>query len=233
MTLRPLASHLIDKRRLVDGGEPDRPGITWHSPVLLVVGALPVSSIPLHVSGLLDLRDLAVFAVVPAVLVVAFLLSRRTPETRWALRGLLAGLVAVAAYDCLRLPLVWLGVMPDFIPRLGGWVSGQPGRNALLGYLWRYAGDGGGIGMAYFTFCGVIRRFRPGLVDARPLVLSTLYGVGIWSGLLITAVALPRGQEMMFEVTPSRLVATLAGHLVYGLILGLFLRRSVERTCVV
>ena len=227
MALRSLASHLLDKTRRPDEPERAGRGITWRAPILLATGALPVSSIPLHVSGLLDLRHLAVFVVVPSIVLVALVLSRRTPETRWARRGLVAGLVAVAAYDCLRLPLVLLGVMPDFIPRLGGWVSGQPGGNALLGYLWRYAGDGGGIGMAYFTFCGAMRSLRPALVDTHPLALSTTYGVTIWLGLLITVVALPRGQEMIFAVTPDRLAATLAGHLLYGLVLGLFLRASV------
>ncbi len=45
-----------------------------------------------------------------------------------------------------------LGLWDDFIPKMGTWLhSGTDTQTgAIVGYLWRYFGDGGGIGIAFF-----------------------------------------------------------------------------------
>lgn len=198
--------------------------------VLLLAGAMPVSSIPLFVLGWLSMTDAAVFCVAPLALAAVVIMAGRSREAHWALRGAAAGLVAVLAYDGLRLPLVWTNVWPDFIPRLGGWVTGGAGPDAGVGYVWRYLGDGAGIGLAYFVFCSVVLLLRPALVTARPVLLSVGYGVFIWTGLLAT-VALPaRGETLLFRLTPATVLLSLAGHLIYGTVLGLFLRNQLRNT---
>ncbi|MFD8147060.1 hypothetical protein [Streptomyces sp. NPDC059708] len=126
----------------------------------------------------------------------------------------LGGLIAVTAYDMLRLPVIRLCGWPDFIPRLGQWVTGADRPDAAVGYLWRYIGDGGGIGMAFSLFCLVVG-VRRGLV---PLGLA--YGVFIWSGLICTLLLVPHAQLLLFRLTPATLAVSLAGHLVYGSTLG-------------
>src|SRR5690242_13653837 len=96
--------------------------------VLMLAGAAPVSAIPLFVLGWVNLKDAALFGVLPLALIATALLIRRSPQAVWAGRGLVAGVVAVFAYDAVRMPLVWTNVWPDFIPRLGGWVTGEGGR---------------------------------------------------------------------------------------------------------
>jgi hypothetical protein len=192
--------------------------------VLMAAGASSVSSIPLFVLGWVRLEDAALFGVLPLTVIAAALIVRKSPQAIWAARGFVAGLAAVAAYDAVRLPLVWTGVWPDFIPRLGGWISGEGGKNALVGYAYRWIGDGGGIALAYFVFIGLVLSIRPTLVTARPLLLSVGYGVFIWAGLMATVTLPARGEQLLFQVTPASIALSLLGHLVYGSVLGLFLR---------
>jgi hypothetical protein len=196
--------------------------------VLLLSGAAPVSAIPLFVMGWVRLDDAALFGVLPLAVIALALLIRRSPEATWAARGLIAGIVAVLAYDAVRMPLVWLDVWPDFIPRLGGWVTGEGGTDAVVGYGWRWIGDGGGIGLAFFVFCGVLLAIRPALVTTRPVLLAVGYGVVVWAGLIATVLIPSRGEMLLFRITPATLVLSLVGHLVYGTVLGLFLRTHVR-----
>lgn len=42
-----------------------------------------------------------------------------------------------------------------------------------------------------------------------------------WTGLIATVAIAPRGEEMMFPLTPATIVITLIGHLIFGVVLGL------------
>jgi hypothetical protein len=196
--------------------------------LLMLCGAMPVSAIPLDVLGWLPLRSAAFGLVLPLALVAVALMLIRTREGTWARDGAIAGLAAVAAYDAVRMPLVVAGVWPDFIPRIGGWLTGGAS-NWELGYTWRYLGDGAGIALAWFVFCGLVLTIRPRLVTARPVLVSIGYGVFVWTGLLASVVLPPRGEQLLFRLTPAAFALSLLGHLIYGSVLGLFLRRSLAR----
>ena len=201
--------------------------------VLLLAGAAPVTAIALHVFGLISMHDSARFVVAPLVVAAVVLVRGMSYEARWAVRGAFAGLVAVFAYDAVRMPLVWLNIWPDFIPRIGGWVTGSHGDDALLGYVWRYLGDGAGIGLAYFAFCAVALKIRPAVVRAHPVALSIGFGVFVWSGLLATVVLPAHGETLLFRLTPTSFALSLLGHLIYGSVLGLYLRRYLARDAIV
>jgi hypothetical protein len=196
--------------------------------VLMLAGAAPVTAIPLFVLGWVSLNDAALFGVVPLAVVATALIVRGSPEGAWAARGFVAGLAAVFAYDAVRMPLVWTGIWPDFIPRLGGWAAGTGGRDAAVGYAWRWIGDGGGIGVAFFVFCGLVLAVRPALVTTRPVLLSIGYGVFVWSGLMATVALTGAGERLLFALTPASIALSLVGHLVYGGVLGVFLRRCLR-----
>ena len=200
--------------------------------LLLCAGAAPVSAIAVHVVGWMSMRDSAVFVVAPLALIALVLVARRSFEARWALRGAAAGLLAVMAYDAVRMPLVWLRIWPDFIPRIGGWVTGEHGTNVLIGYAWRYLGDGTGIGLAYFAFCAVVLQIRPNLVRVHPIALSVAYGIFVWTGLVATVVVPPHGEALLFRLTAASFGLSLLGHLVYGGVLGLCLSRYLTRDVV-
>lgn len=194
----------------------------------MISGAMPVVAIPLHVSGALAISDAGLVLVLPLATVALLIMLRRSHESRLAFRGFCAGLVAVTAYDLLRVPLAMAGIWPDFIPALGGWIQDNGGSNVALGYAWRYIGDGGGIGMAYFAFCGAVHRCWPSIVARRAVELSICYGVFIWSGLIATIVLLPGADSLLFRITPGSFALSLAGHLIYGTVLGFYLRRASD-----
>lgn len=196
---------------------------------LIISAALPVLSITLCVFGVLSMTTAAIFLVIPTHILAAVLMAQRSPEGRWASRGFVAGLVGVTAYDAVRIPLVITNIWPDFIPRMGGWVVGNGHSNLIVGYLWRYIGDGGGIGLAYFVFCGALLSLRPTLVTRHPITLSIGYGIFVWGGLIFTVGVAPQGQEMLFALTPASVLLSLLGHLIYGSVLGLYLRRDTQR----
>ncbi len=87
----------------------------------------------------------------------------------------------------------------------------------MVGYLWRYLGDGGFMGIAFTVgYCVLKPR-----VDSRIAGLG--FGVAIWLCLIGTLVLAPHGQEMLFRVTVITLSLSLLGHLIYGAAIGLLL----------
>ncbi|WP_131749515.1 hypothetical protein [Frankia sp. Cppng1_Ct_nod] len=206
-----------------------RPASLMRVGILMTAGALPVLSIPLYIFGLLPISASARFLVLPLVIIVLAMTLHRSEESRWAVWGLVAGLIAVTAYDALRMPMVFTGIWPDFIPRLGGWIIGDVPTNIPVGYAWRYVGDGGGIGMAFFVMCGVIGVWRFPALARRPIQLGIGYGIFIWSGLVGTIALSARGAELLFPLSPQSLGLSFAGHLIYGSVLGLYLQRVLAK----
>jgi hypothetical protein len=188
-----------------------------------------VLAIPIQIFGVLSLGVTARFVVLPLTMIAAVLLLQPSAQSAWALRGLGVGLLAVTAYDAVRLPMVAVGWWPDFIPRLGGWVLHTESTNLVAGYLWRYLGDGGGIGMAFYVMCGVLLSVRPQVVRRRPMTLAVGYGIFVWLGLVGTVVLPAAGEHMLFKLTPASLALSLLGHLIYGTVLGLGLRRVLAQ----
>jgi hypothetical protein len=109
---------------------------------------------------------------------------------------------------------------------MGTWLhSGTDSRTgAIVGYLWRYFGDGGGIGIAFFLIAlalGLQHR------SSRTVLLAfvTFAVFPVWAGLIGTVALSERGQRDMFPLTPTTITLSLIGHLIFGLVLGLgFLR---------
>ncbi|WP_322769501.1 hypothetical protein [Frankia sp. Cr1] len=195
--------------------------------LLMTAGALPVLSIPLYVFNLLPISASARFLVLPLAVIVIAMALHRSVEARWAVRGFTAGLIAVTAYDALRMPMVYTKIWPDFIPRLGGWIIGDVPTNIPVGYAWRYIGDGGGIGMAFFVLCGAVGLWRFPALARRPILLGIGYGIFVWSGLVATIALSSRGTELLFPLSWQSLGLSLTGHLIYGSVLGIYLRRAL------
>ena len=180
-----------------------------------VVGFAPITTlalallewVPLHVGG--------PFLVGPAmVLTGAVMLVDQAAEQLFT-RGLASGLIAVLIYDGTRLPFVVLGDWPDFIPRIGDWLFEVDNVHWAVGYLWRYLGNGAGMGLA-FTMIAPLIVPRFGAVRS-----AICYGLAIWSGLITTLLVAPNGEEKLFVLNAATLVLSLLGHIVYGSVLGL------------
>lgn len=182
--------------------------------LFVIAGALPVLSISAHVFGIIAIDVAARSVVLPVVVLALLVAMRRSPEATLVRRGLLSGLIAVALYDATRLPFVLTGIWPDFIPRVGGWVVGNDEPHAVLGYAWRYIGNGGGIAVFFVFGCAALDRRR------QLVRLGIAYGVIVWSGLIATVMLADRGQALLFAITPLSIAVSLVGHLVYGSMLG-------------
>jgi hypothetical protein len=87
----------------------------------------------------------------------------------------------------------------------------------VVGYIWRYVGDGGYMGMAFtVAYCTL----KPH-VDAR--IAGVGFGIAIWLCLLGTLILAPHGQEMLFKLTLTTLSLSFLGHLISGMTLGMLI----------
>jgi hypothetical protein len=192
----------------------------------LLLAALPLLTISAHVFGLVPMHVSAGLLVIPLLIVVGLLaLFSPAGEERLIGRAVGWGLVATLVYDVVRLDTVYLlGWWGDFIPTVGTWIlhtGPDPGvGDGVVGYLWRYVGDGGGIGVTFFVLAAATGLHRRGTrtTVAAAVVFAV---VPVWAGLIATVALAPRGQALMFPLTPTTVCLSLLGHLVFGLVLGL------------
>ena len=197
----------------------------------LVLAALPLLAITAHVAGVAPMHLSAGLLIVPATILLACLaVFAPTAEDRLISVGLRWGIVATAVYDLVRLDTVaLLGWWADFIPIMGTWLLDlEPDQLVLggvAGYVWRYAGDGGGLGVVF-----VVLTAATGLrhLGQRVVVLAAVgFAVGpTWGGLIATVALTGRGQQMLFPLTATTVALSLLGHVVFGLVLGFGIARS-------
>ena len=115
----------------------------------------------------------------------------------------------------MRVPFILTAVWGDFIPKINMLLFNTSQPNWVVGYIWRYIGDGGYMGMAFtVAYCTLKPR-----VDAR--IAGVGFGIAIWFCLLGTLILAPHGQEMLFKLTLTTLSLSLLGHLIYGIVLGM------------
>lgn len=187
--------------------------------VYLAVAGIPVLAISAHVLGWVSLNTIAVYVLAPLLVALATLvLVQPDRSDKVVLAGFLWGLVACAGYDAFRLPAVYgLHWWNDFFGSVGGWAVGSDS-NYLMGYLWRYIGDGGGIAIAFFALAATLR--IGSWSRWQVLALGVGYGVfPVWSGLILTDIFAPPGREL-YPLSPTTVAVSLIGHLIFGLILG-------------
>ncbi len=183
------------------------------------IGAIPIVSLALAVFELVPLHLSGPSLVSTGVAAVVVILGL-APETGWhVVRGYLAGLIAVLVYDSTRMPFVVIGGWPDFIPKIGVWLLDSPEAHWSIGYLWRYLGNGAGMGLTFAMLAPLTDRW----LDRRIAAIG--YGVFIWSGLVMTLLAAPDGQAKLFRLTEATIALSLTGHLVYGFVLGQLMHR--------
>jgi hypothetical protein len=194
----------------------------------LVLASTPLLAISGEVFGVVSLRTASNFFLFPLLALVAVLVAVRPDGIdRTAAAGFAWGLVACAGYDCFRLPTVYFfHLWGDFFGTVGGWATGTSS-DYLAGYLWRYLGDGAGIGIVVFTLAAAIgisswpRRHVVGLTIAFAVF-------PVWTRLVLTDGLAPKGRAL-FPLTTTTLTLSLAGHLIYGAILGYGLWASQNR----
>lgn len=179
-------------------------------------GFSPIGALCLAAFGLLPLPVGAALMVGPAfgAAVALAVPSPSLPARGWGL-----GILAVFVYDLIcRLPFVAMGVWHDFIPKIGDHLLVREGVHWSVGYLWRYLGNGGGMGLAFFAVYPLALR----IIGRRfhPVTLGIAYGIVIYCCLLATLFLSPHGQEYLFVPTPQTAYLGFLGHVVFGAVLG-------------
>ena len=196
--------------------------------VYLVVASTPLLAISGEVFGVVSLRAVSTWFLVPLLGVLAVLvIFKPAGIDRTAMAGFAWGVVACAGYDLFRLPSVYVfHLWGDFFGRIGGWATGTSS-NYLAGYLWRYLGDGAGIGIVVFLHAAVIG--VSSWPRRRVIGVTIAFAVcPVWAGLVLTDWLAPAGRAL-FPLNATTLALSLAGHLIYGAILGSGLWASQHR----
>lgn len=185
-----------------------------------VMGFVPISALAVMILGWAPLNLTTPLFVFP-LLVTALVVALQYPRFgRLAVQGWCAGVIATLLYDSTRLPFLWLGLWQDFIPKIGDFLLNAQGTPWVVGYLWRYLGNGGGMGVAFVMVA-------PWLAKSLGLKIgAVVYGLAIWVCLMLTLLGSPDPAGLLFALTPLSFVLSLVGHLVYGALLGLQLDRS-------
>src|SRR6516164_4037643 len=123
----------------------------YMSAAYFAIGFSPITALALAIIGVLPLSAGTLLIVLPATLLGISLTLWFPAYAKLALKGLLAGLIAVFLYDCMRVPFILSGIWGDFIPKINELLFNTSQPNWMVGYIWRYVGDGGFMGMAFIV----------------------------------------------------------------------------------
>ncbi len=185
--LRPLSRARLNRSRRI-------PALDTHwisgkrldvfmSLAFFAIGFSPITALAIAIIGFFPLYVAALVMVVPSVVLGIGLAFFMFPNYgKLALKGLLIGLIAVFLYDCMRVPFILLGIWGDFIPKIGAWLFNTSQPDWIIGYVWRYLGDGGFMGMAFTVAYGALKP----RVGVRTAALG--FGIAIWLCLLATLI---------------------------------------------
>jgi hypothetical protein len=174
----------------------------------LAFGFAAIASLGAALAGLVSLPYLFHFAVIPAYAIMALIGLRYPAWGKRALLGLLAGMIATGVYDILRIGLMFAGLWGDPIPSIGRLATGDPSIAWYWGYVWRFVGNGGGMGVAF------------AMLPWRGVKLGIAYGTAVCLGLVAILYFFPVAQLHFFALTPPTAAGGMAGHWVYGAVLG-------------
>ena len=182
--------------------------------IFFAVGFSAITALAIAIIGLLPL-DIATYIFVWPSIITWLVLSILYPKYgKIALKGFIIGMLACLFYDCMRFAAIALGLWGDFIPRIGMWLFHTNKPDWVVGYIWRYVGDGGFMSV---TFVMGYYLLKPKL-DVR--IAALFFGVAIWACLIGTILLAPHGAEMLFRLTPVTFSLSLLGHIIYGLSIG-------------
>ena len=188
------------------------------------IGFTPITALAVAIIGIVSLPIAALVLVWPAIVLFVVLGILFPAYGKLALKGFVIGLIACLLYDCMRAIFILTGAWGDFIPRIGMWLLNSPRPDWLLGYLWRYIGDGGFMAMAFVVAFQLLKPRINGRLAA------LLFGLAIWLCLVATILIAPHGSQELFALTPVTLTLSFTGHVIYGVVIGLLLPFADDRS---
>jgi hypothetical protein len=179
----------------------------------LAFGFAAITSLGVALTGAVPLPYGFHYAVIPAYGIMVLLGLRYPAWGKRALIGLVAGMIATGIYDILRIGLMFAGLWGDPIPSIGQLALNDPDTAWYWGYVWRFVGNGGGMGVAF------------AMLPWRGVKLGIAYGSSICLGLVGLLYFWPESQLHFFALTPLTAAGGMAGHWVYGAVLGFLTAR--------
>jgi hypothetical protein len=186
----------------------------YMSLIFFAVGFSAITALAAAIIGWLPLDIAGYLFVWPAVIIWLVVGILYPDYGKLALKGFVIGVLACLFYDCMRFTAIALGLWGDFIPRIGMWLLHTNEPDWLLGYIWRYVGDGGFMSVAFVVGYFLLKP----KMDVR--IAALLFGIAIWVCLVATILIAPLGTEMLFPLTPVTFSLSLLGHVIYGLSIG-------------
>ncbi len=192
--------------------------IDWIKLLFVAIGFSAIGALAMHIMELVPLHRSAPLLVIPGFFFLVGVGIKYPAVGRLALKGWVAGVIAVTLYDLSRIPFILAG-WNDFIPKIGDWALNAEGTHAVVGYAWRYIGNGGGMGIAFIVLMSMMN------IKGKKVLAGLIYGLFVFLCLDITLLVAPNGSQMMFEITPLIFTGSLIGHVVYGLVLGAMVQR--------
>jgi len=196
----------------------------WIRLVIYAIGFAPIGILSLSAFNLIPLHVSGPCIVLPSILVALMLGSTFPQRSQTLIRGFALGIVAVFLYDLTsRFPFIAAGIWPDFIPKIGCYLLDRGQVHWSVGYLWRYIGNGGGMGLAFYAVYPIIRD------RIKPIRAGIIYGVAVFCCLLITIYFSPSGRTYLFNPNLMTGLMGLMGHVVYGFTLGYGTKRFPDR----
>lgn len=185
------------------------------SVVFFAIGFSAIFALATAIFGWLALDMAAYLFIWPSVILWGVLGILYPQYGKLAFQGFLIGIFACLFYDGMRFTAIAWGLWKDFIPNIGIWLLHTNKPNWIIGYLWRYVGDGGLMSSAFVVG---YRLLKPKI----PVCLAALFfGIAIWFCLITTIFLAPHGTEMLFPLTLLTLSLSLLGHIIYGLSIGI------------
>jgi hypothetical protein len=202
---------------------------------VFILAASSIACLLFDFYRLCPMRLFTIFLFLPALaalLAFAILDRQRGDGQLWRalMIGLTGGLLAAVSYDIFRLPFVFArqwgiaGVIPPMdlfkvFPRFGAMILGEPiEQNSysltaqVLGWLYHFS-NGATFGVMYIAMIGDATR--------RHWAWAVLMALALELGMLLT----PYPQVFNIPVTVRFVIVTIAAHGIFGMGLGLTVRR--------
>ncbi len=190
---------------------------------LLAAGIAP-NLFPAAQAGVAKMSDLARWLLLPSmgllivVVAITFIRNHRVLGTRMVV-GIAAGIIATVGLEVVRTTSFRLGGMPGDLPRLLGvlitdrFMLGPSKLSDLLGYGYHFW-NGACFGLIFAVVFG-----------RRAIRWTVSYGIVIGAGFLASPAVQAMGVGFFALQMPAMIATVLIAHALFGLILGILLRR--------
>jgi hypothetical protein len=191
--------------------------------VYVALGPVAILGLSIAYAEIAPLGLVFLAIVLPAYLVMLVLGFMFPKWGKRALFGFSAGVLATIVYDVFRLGIAFAVGAPDPIPHIGELLVGtelyNDGEYWWAGYLWRFFGNGAGMGIVYAMLPPWFHNVKGGLI----------YGEFVGMGMFVLLFLLPVSQFHLFILNPIVIVAGVIGHWAYGATLGLIFSHFAEK----